>query len=969
MKIAIFDCGWNYTIDTPYNEPLGGTQSAICYFLEEMAQNNHDVYLFNDIKNEIEIRNVKHIPYYQFVNYLIENKIDFDIIIISCLCEILYHVKNIINNYNTLFCLWTGHDIDQEASLSLKKHNYKDAVDLYIFVSEWQRKRYIEHYNINYNKTIIMRNGIGKPFEKKLNSSSNKVINSMAYCSIPWRGLKLLKPIFTQINNLYPDSTLNIYSGLNIYKQDEDINYKKEFNNIKNVNFNTGISQTKLADELEKIEYLTYPNIFQETSCITILQAMACGCIIITSDLGALKETMNNTNYYVDININDIDYNDYTTNFILKLHNIINMNNNLKDELRNNNINYIKNNYTWSIICNNFINDVNIHINNKINYIKNDFIKNINICLDHFKNDRWVNCIEILENINYYLNYDIYSVSNLNLGVCYYKLNKYKQSKKYFKISKDINKDFNVYRNLAMLELENNNIDKYFKYARCALKYNFDIIFANLLAEKIETIGLYNEAESLYKSILTLDPNNINSLNNLGNLYLLYINTSQNIDNDMIITYHKSFNLCDKLNEFRKKELVYSNILFNNLYNWNLSEEEIYTRTMEWSNNFPKLINMINISNKLDRNIINNKLKIGYISTDFITHPVGYMFESILKNHDINKFEIFCYDNSILIDNNDVISKRLRSYNNAKWYNITLLSDEEILKIIINDKLDILVDMMGHTRNTRINILQYKPAKVLITYFAYPGTTGVKEIDYKFTDKYANPPDTQKYFIEKFYYLPNGFQCYTPPIELTSSKRYNRDKYKINLCCFNNPIKLSKPTLNVFISILNRLPNSKLYLRYLYYKSSFYRAYILKIFTDAGIDAERIDIALQPIQDCLDLYNEMDIVLDPFPYNGGTISSEALYMNTPIITLAGKNYVSRVGVSLLSNLNLEKYIAFTHEEYIQKVIDLANNEEELKQLHVSIREKMLNTDLGNSITFTKNIENAYIDIMKKYHSQ
>ena len=111
----------------------------------------------------------------------------------------------------------------------------------------------------------------------------------------------------------------------------------------------------------------------------------------------------------------------------------------------------------------------------------------------------------------------------------------------------------------------------------------------------------------------------------------------------------------------------------------------------------------------------------------------------------------------------------------------------------------------------------------------------------------------------------------------------------------------------------------------------------------------------------------MDIVLDPFPYNGGTISSEALYMNTPIITLAGTNYVSRIGVSLLSNLNLEKYIAYSHEEYIEKVIELANNEDELKKLHITIRNKMLKTDLGDSNNFTKNIENAYIDIMKKYH--
>ena len=111
----------------------------------------------------------------------------------------------------------------------------------------------------------------------------------------------------------------------------------------------------------------------------------------------------------------------------------------------------------------------------------------------------------------------------------------------------------------------------------------------------------------------------------------------------------------------------------------------------------------------------------------------------------------------------------------------------------------------------------------------------------------------------------------------------------------------------------------------------------------------------------------MDIVLDPFPYNGGTISSEAIYMNTPIITLAGSSYVSRVGVSLLSNLGLEKYIANTKEEYVQKVIDLAHSPSELKELHQTLRIRMLNSDLANSVSFTKNIETAYKDMVNKYN--
>jgi predicted O-linked N-acetylglucosamine transferase (SPINDLY family) len=346
------------------------------------------------------------------------------------------------------------------------------------------------------------------------------------------------------------------------------------------------------------------------------------------------------------------------------------------------------------------------------------------------------------------------------------------------------------------------------------------------------------------------------------------------------------------------------------------------------------------------------------------------MFDSILKNHNTDRFQIFCYDNSNQKKaETDFTARKLRSYNNAKWFVIENKTDQEILQQIVNDDLDILVDMMGHTRNTRMNILQYKPARVIISYFAYPSTNGLKEIDYRFTDKYATPPNIQKYFVEKLYYLPNGFQCYTPPQDIESIKDYTRDKYKINLCCFNNPIKLSKPTIETFAEVLKRLPQAKLYLRYCYYNSSYIRQIIIKQFIELGIEKERLDIGSMELLDALNFYNKMDIVLDPFPYNGGTISSEAIYMNTPLITLAGSNYVSRVGVSLLSNLGLEKYIANTREEYVQKVVNLAQDPNELKELHQTLRIRMLNSDLANSFTFTKNIEIAYEDIVNKFNTK
>jgi glycosyltransferase involved in cell wall biosynthesis len=967
MKIALIDKFWEYNINTPYTEPLGGTQSAICYFLEELALKNNDVYLINNIKEPCEIKNVKHIPHSISINYIKSNNLVFDCIITSCLANDLLEYKTLLNNDNTLFCLWTGHDVDQEASKLLNNMMFMEFVDLYIFVSDWQRNRYIDTFNIPYDKTIIMRNGIGKPFEDNLNKPLNKVKNSMTYCSIPWRGLDLLNPIFKTIKNKYTNASLKIYSGMNIYKQqDTNIELYEEFKQMESVTYNQGISQTELAKELLNIEYLTYPNTFQETSCITVLQAMASGCLVVTSDLGALKESMNGLNKYIDINIRNFNKNKYINDFIVTFDNLINLSDNTKELLVKKNIQYIKENYTWSVICAQFERDINQKIIDRKEYIGEIYLKNINEGLNLFKNGKWIESIKYLQSIKTFTSLQHFNIIKLNIGVCYFKLNMLNEAHKYFKIAKKLVNDFNINKNIALLELSRNNIEKFLKHGFNALKFQFDTLFANLVAENLDKENIYHEGLSLYKNILKIDPNNVNCLNNLGNLSLFFLATTKNIDDKMTETYGKSFDICCKLNEVRKQELVFSNIIFNNLYNWNLSEKEIFRRSCLWPSKFPKkpeLLKIMNSYNKLNKH---DKIRIGYVSTDFLTHPVGFMFNSILKNHDMNSFEIFCYDNSSADLTNDSIANQLRSYNNAKWYKVAPMSNEVMLQTMVNDDLDIIIDMMGHTRNTRLNVLQYKPAKIMISYFAYPSTNGFKEMDYKFTDIYATPPETQKYFTEKLYYLPNGFQCYTPPKELDGTKRYNRDKYKIHLCCFNNPIKLSIPTIRTFVNVLKQLPEAKLFLRYIYYKSSFYKEHIIKLFVDQGIDRERIDISFEQLVNCLDMYNDMDIVLDPFPYNGGTITSEALYMNTPMITLEGTNYVSRVGVSLLSNLGLQKYIAKTEKEYVQKVVDLARNTDELKELHKSIRNKMLKSDLADTVSFTKNIEKAYFDMMNTF---
>jgi glycosyltransferase involved in cell wall biosynthesis len=540
MKIGVLLSHIDITIKTPYNEPLGGTESAICYFVEEMKLRNHEIVFFNKISEEKIIDGVPHVPAASYMSYITKNKIDFDIIIVSCMIHELFQLKITINNPNILYCLWTGHDIDQVPSKLFDDTKARDMVDLFIFVSNWQRERYVRKWNIPYYKTLVMKNGIGKPFEKYLTTPLNKVTDTLSYCSIPWRGLVLLDPIFKQIKEKVPNSVLKVFSGMNIYRTPDDTGLDLSFlKNTPQIVYNEGVSQTTLAKELSTIEYLTYPNIFPETSCITVLQAMACGCLVVTSDLGALRETMNGLNDYIDINIHNFDKTLYISKFVSTLHNLMKLDANTKDKLREYNRKYIKDNYTWGTICQKFEQDILLILLTYRKYLESDHRQHLTSMLQNFSETKIKECYESLIQLKYFPNINEYCVVKLNEGVCAFQFGKLDDAKKNFKICLQLRNDYNINKNIALLELQRNSLPKFIKYARQAISSEFDIELANLLAEKYEMLGLYNDAIGLYETIIYLDPNNVNSFNNLGNLRLLRISQCDDIEKTINETYEK----------------------------------------------------------------------------------------------------------------------------------------------------------------------------------------------------------------------------------------------------------------------------------------------------------------------------------------------------------------------------------------------------------------------------------------------
>lgn len=365
----------------------------------------------------------------------------------------------------------------------------------------------------------------------------------------------------------------------------------------------------------------------------------------------------------------------------------------------------------------------------------------------------------------------------------------------------------------------------------------------------------------------------------------------------------------------------------------------------------------------------NSKIKIGYVSTDFREHSVGYFIRNIIKAHDPNKFEIYCYAD---LGKSDLITQEIKS-SVSHFKNITSLDDESAAKIISDDQIQILVDLNGYTerhvsRTSRLPVFAYGPAPVQIAYLGYPNTTGVNALKYRITDSYADFPDSTQ-FTEKLIYMPECFLCFGDfpgqKIELVTA--FERNGY-VTFGSFNNTAKLTTEVITVWASILHRVQKSKILIKAFWLKDEIARENIYQEFERNGIERHRIQLLgiRKSKTDHLSLYNDIDIALDTFPYNGTTTTCEALWMGVPVITLLGKLHAQRVSYSILKNIGHEELVAQNEKEYIDIACDLAANQEFLRALRKRIPQDLSNSILCNPERFTRQLEQVYLNAWDKY---
>ncbi len=289
MQIAFVDpIAWFYSVESVHQIPLGGSQSALCYLAETFARLGHRVCLFNECPQTQTISGVEHYPIAQLDQ--LTNQIDVAIVLNSA--ELGQKLRATLPQ-QTKLVLWTQHAIDQPAMASLADPQEQSIYDYFIFVSQWQRQTYLDQFGINAHKTKVFRNCIAPAFQSDLPPLPKPWPPVLAYTSTPFRGLELLIDLFPKIRRAIPGLTLRVFSSLQVYQMQADP-FEQLYDRCRQtpgVEYFGSLPQTELAKHLRSVNILAYPNHFAETSCIAVMEALASGCRVVSSALGALPET------------------------------------------------------------------------------------------------------------------------------------------------------------------------------------------------------------------------------------------------------------------------------------------------------------------------------------------------------------------------------------------------------------------------------------------------------------------------------------------------------------------------------------------------------------------------------------------------------------------------------------------------------------------------------------------------------
>ena len=350
------------------------------------------------------------------------------------------------------------------------------------------------------------------------------------------------------------------------------------------------------------------------------------------------------------------------------------------------------------------------------------------------------------------------------------------------------------------------------------------------------------------------------------------------------------------------------------------------------------------------------RLRVGLVSGDLRNHPVGFFLESLLAHIDPARIELIAYS---AVHTTDVLSTRIRPYF-SKWKSVAGLTDEAAARMIHDDGIHVLLDLSGHTRHSRLPIFAWKPAPIQVAWLGYFATTGLAEMDYLIADHVGVPEANRTHFTEQVWYLPETRLCFSPPdTELPVAALPAINNGYVTFGCFQNLSKVSEVVLATWADALKAVPDSRLRWQCKQFDDAPVADQIRQRFEQLGIAPDRLSLQGGTTRETyLAAHGEVDLLLDTFPYPGGTTTCEALWMGVPTLTLAGDTLLSRQGASMLTAAGLPDWIADSREEFISMAVSLSGDVTALSVLRAGLRDQVRVSPLFDAPSFAHNLEDA-----------
>ena len=419
-------------------------------------------------------------------------------------------------------------------------------------------------------------------------------------------------------------------------------------------------------------------------------------------------------------------------------------------------------------------------------------------------------------------------------------------------------------------------------------------------------LGRMTEATQWHRKALKLDARNTAALNNLAVSL-----KDQGQINDALKVYDRLIELAPEDYSARSNRLMCLN------YREACDGVTIFRSHREWEKNLKKPIESFTPVNKTSR----RPLKVGIVSPDLWTHSVANFLIPLLQHYDREEFHITCYSDTQVPDETTEMLKRFSN----SWREIRNLSDESVSKRIRSDNINILIDLAGHTGNNRLTVFAQRVAPIQITWLGYPTTTGLSQMDFRLTDVVADPPSsTEVFHSEVLVHLQPCFLCYSPPKKIPLLEVRHRP---VTFGSFNNFAKLTEKSVHLWAQLMNKVPASRLVLKSRQFADPVIAKMISDLFEGRGVEQTRVELVgrVRSRQAHLEYYNEIDIALDTFPYNGTTTTCEALLMGVPVVSRAGGLHAGRVGASLLSAMGCMHWVASHENEFLDIAVSLVND--------------------------------------------